>query len=370
MNNSFLFCGYYGYQNTGDDAFCKVASLGSRKYWDAKKVLFLSNSLPALSEKDLYVNRKGKLFSYLQKLKYLTIADRVVFFGGSIFHYIPRILSMKRLIFSYSKLRTKKKFAAVGISLGPFKTKESYDCIRSFLQRLDFIATRDTRSYDIAKSMNLSTPLIDGRDPALILPDFVDKKMLKKEKNNNNKVVGVSLCSYEKYFGCDIEKEKKRERILKEVCLRLLNQGVTLRLFVFNGNNKTGDIGLIKEFINEVGVRKNCGIVYYNKDPVSTLSEISRCDFVLAVRMHAAIFSYMMSVPFLLVEYHQKCTDFLNDIGFSKSFRITDMLPSAKELSEIIKEILAKDIRLWNQDLDKLKELSKLSFTEGRRYLV
>ena len=43
---------------------------------------------------------------------------------------------------------------------------------------------------------------------------------------------------------------------------------------------------------------------------------------MLSVRLHGAITAYLCGVPFALLEYHRKCTDFLEDIGQAEELRI------------------------------------------------
>ena len=45
------------------------------------------------------------------------------------------------------------------------------------------------------------------------------------------------------------------------------------------------------------------------------LQLFSRSDLVISMRLHGAVLAYLLGVPFALNEYHQKCTDFCDDIG-------------------------------------------------------
>ena len=50
-------------------------------------------------------------------------------------------------------------------------------------------------------------------------------------------------------------------------------------------------------------------------DVVSTLEAIRGCTAVIGVRLHSCILAYSVGVPFVLVDYHSKCGDFLETIG-------------------------------------------------------
>jgi polysaccharide pyruvyl transferase WcaK-like protein len=70
---------------------------------------------------------------------------------------------------------------------------------------------------------------------------------------------------------------------------------------------------------------------------------LAACDAVLCVRMHAGITAYLNNVPFALVEYHEKCTDFLDDIGQPSSLRITANAADPDKVVALIERLLRRD---------------------------
>jgi polysaccharide pyruvyl transferase WcaK-like protein len=74
-------------------------------------------------------------------------------------------------------------------------------------------------------------------------------------------------------------------------------------------------------------------------NPVQSLKDISSSDLFFSVRLHGAISAYLLEVPFLLVEYHEKCKDFLDYIGFDKENRILASVADKVHVSECLESI-------------------------------
>ncbi|MFA7444679.1 MAG: polysaccharide pyruvyl transferase family protein, partial [Flavobacteriaceae bacterium] len=108
---------------------------------------------------------------------------------------------------------------------------------------------------------------------------------------------------------------------------------------IFNGNTEIGDEKITNEMTSVLN-KTQFEIVPYLGDTFKTWKEIKTCDFMLSTRLHASIFSCYADVPFMLVEYHRKCTDFLNDIGYDNNIRVHDGLKAPKETGLAIENIL------------------------------
>src|SRR5690606_20664277 len=76
-------------------------------------------------------------------------------------------------------------------------------------------------------------------------------------------------------------------------------------------------------FLGNSGVQ-NYEIIPYYGSVYKSWKMINQCDFMIATRLHAAIIAAFADVPFILNEYHQKCTDFLDDWSQNTKFRVGD----------------------------------------------
>jgi len=90
-----------------------------------------------------------------------------------------------------------------------------------------------------------------------------------------------------------------------------------------NSNADFGDDELSLLAAKELANRNvQVSLVRYTDTDVDHIwALLGSMDGLIAVRLHAAICAYMNSVPFVLLEYHQKCRDFCDDVGQNSALR-------------------------------------------------
>jgi polysaccharide pyruvyl transferase WcaK-like protein len=85
---------------------------------------------------------------------------------------------------------------------------------------------------------------------------------------------------------------------------------------------------------------------------------------ILSVRLHASMFACFSQIPFFLVEYHRKCGDFLNSIGYHENYKIGD---GTKDIAETVDQITAflenKNSYVQPERLMNCKEKAMMNFT-------
>ena len=329
FKSEILFNGYYGQLNTGDDAFVEVTSWGAKNLWDKKDIRYLAlgENLPKTVESKLcYPLTLPRSYKYQQRLL-IDNADAFISAGGSTFHSVlsqnnPKVQAFKRK----KTLQDKFKLGAIGISLGPFQNKEAEKSIEKYLKSLDFLTLRDKRSYEYAKSLNLPYEPIDAFDLAALLPKIYRTENFKSSISKlKTKTIGISLCNYERFVNKDKAKEERRNKKLLQLIQNLDRKlEVHFKFFVINGNPKNGDLSLTLETINNSSLKNTFEVYPYNPSTAQTWGQIVKCDFMISTRLHGGIFACFADTPFMLVEYHQKCTDFLADIGYNNDYRLYD----------------------------------------------
>jgi polysaccharide pyruvyl transferase WcaK-like protein len=359
-----LFSGYYGELNTGDDAFCCVASWGAKKYWHTKEIGFFSHLIPTgIDGRPIFTSNKSLFPGYrsIESTVKTTLSwPNVVFAGGSVFH---DDLNIYRKYLQQMGRRKRLRVGAIGVSLGPFKSIKAFKENEEFLKSFSFLALRDKKSFEIAAEMNLPYKPILAFDLAALMPEICPVPV-KSEEILNDKVLGVSVCHYERYHNGDIENEKRREKQALRLIIEARKQlAFRVRLFVFNGNSTNGDAELTREFAGELAKNNiNVEIIPYSLDTYATWLKIAECDAVLAIRLHAGIFSCFANVPFMMIEYHRKCGDFLDDIGYPDKYRIGDITGHLNEAVIGLQEMLYDNGTL-QLDVAALTRKAEQSFT-------
>lgn len=361
-----LFTGYYGQRNTGDDAFIEVASWGAKKYWSSPETRFLAKKR-RLPKTELKIKGYPLSFpkSYRFQIQYLLKkADFLISAGGSTFNKKMNSRNPKAIAVSLKEKDEKIKIGGIGVSIGPFKTKEDEQAIQEYLKMLDFLALRDDFSYQYACSLQLPYEPVSAFDLAALLPNVYafDEKM---KLINKKKIIGISVCPYESIHPhLDTENEilrnEKMIRLIKEID-KLEN--IHFKFYVINGHEKVGDLNLTNQTI-QVSRPESFEIIHYNPHTRVIWESISQCDFMISTRMHGAIFSCFSNTPFMLNEYHRKCSDFLDDIGYEEDYRLYnnqfDEKEKAIQIVDIIQEPKSYKLPLH---ISKMRRKAELNFT-------
>ncbi|APA93624.1 polysaccharide pyruvyl transferase family protein [Myroides sp. ZB35] len=367
FKTDILFTGFYGHKNTGDDAFVEVASWGSQNYWNKKNNRFLaiSKNLP-----DTIVDSKGYPFTMpktygLQLTQLIKETNYLISAGGSTIHSKMLEQNPKMIAVKEKKRNKKLKIGGIGVSIGPFNSIKDEEAIKEYLKSIDFLAVRDQTSYDYANSLELPYKPIRAFDLAALLPGIYDYSKEVKD-SQNIKVIGVSVCPVESvHSGMDVVEEIKRNERLVDLLKQLdKKEEVHFRFYVINGNLNFGDLKLTQETILKVNP-KSFELIGYQKNTKLVWNSIADCDFVVSTRLHASIFACFANTPFMLNEYHRKCSDFLMDIGYNDRFRLYnseyDVAEKANQILSVLAEPKEYSFPLY---VDVMKELAQDNFTK------
>lgn len=358
------FEGFYGFKNAGDDAFVEVASWGAKKYWNCNNNVFLGAHLPKVINKinthQLLPTIKG--FDRVNLFGHLLNSDYFISAGGSTFSKIPAH-SNKALANVYKRFDKRIQLGAIGVSVGPFGSVTDEKNVIKYLESLQFLAVRDSKSFKYLSSLNLPYQPVNAFDLAALLPLVYESSSKRLKTDSSQKTIGISICNYESYVGGDVKQETKRNLFFKELLnLILENTNVHLKVFIINDNPKIGDMKVTQELLEGVD-KARFTVLPYSGNVKKTWDQISSCDLMISTRLHASIFACYSKVPFILLEYHRKCSDFLDDVGQDEMFRVYDAEKSTKEVMQTIEQVLNNEAK-EPTNLEYTIEKSKLNFTK------
>jgi polysaccharide pyruvyl transferase WcaK-like protein len=242
------------------------------------------------------------------------------------------------------KITKKSRFgvSGIGVSVGPFTSNTDALKVKSFIERFDYLSVRDNASYSIVKEFNLDLPVIMAGDLAgafQITYDMSDEKT-----QQNLPIIGVALCNFESFMGQDSDVENKRNLALIAGTIQAA-KNCDAKVYVFSLNNhpEFGDDGLAKVLCKKLLI---AGIEYRlirnSEHSIDDIwRQIANCDAFLSVRLHGAIVAYLSDIPFALVEYHQKCTDFLEDIGQDDHYKLAGDINDSATVCHTIERLLS-----------------------------
>nr|WP_320166831.1 polysaccharide pyruvyl transferase family protein [uncultured Methylophaga sp.] len=346
--NSIAFTGYYGMSNFGDDIFGAVSVWGAREFWGIQAKILAPSidgieaeySVPDWFSKNVYASPKilGQLSRLGFVLKELPKTEQLIFAGGSLFTATNSgVMKVIEKIANKTDLR----LSAIGVSVGPFtNAKDAYD-VKSFLAKFDYLSVRDQASYLEVKKFNPDSNVVMAGDLAALYP--AAHKIHRENKSVLHPVIGIALCNYESIVGGHPATEENRNNaLINAVVMSAKKNGARVRVFSLNNHRVYGDNELANRLVSELEKANiSCEKVHYGLQSLHEVwRQIASCNAFVSVRLHGAIAAYLCDVPFVLIEYHQKCRDFLDDIGQKECLRIKNDIRDPSDVSDVIDDLL------------------------------
>lgn len=326
MTQKLLFTGYYGFNNFGDDLFglaCINGLVHSRSNFQP---IILAPPIHNVNAKflvpkflaSLYKNRglPGTFLRVFFMIYGCIRCRNVVLSGGSVIssahNFHMRLI--QRILVKFKVCR----LSAIGVSVGPFNSDKDKIKAKKLLNNLQYLSVRDEESLHECERLGLNIDVHLHNDLAGCV-QMPPKLNAEKVKN----VLGVSICRYESITGGDVKKEKLRNlSIFQGICEFSIKHNFKLRIVVLNSNQSMGDVQ-VSQGLYDYAITRGVPVEILNYDnPLESLTYIQECEIFFSVRLHGAICAYLLDVPFVLVEYHRKCKDFLDYIGLDKKNRV------------------------------------------------
>jgi polysaccharide pyruvyl transferase WcaK-like protein len=333
MPKEILFTGYYGFENYGDDLFGVACIHGAKLVGCSFVPVILSPPIKGTLAK--YVVPRALARSY-QNDGAIGKILRAYFMIYGCLRYREVVLAGGSVISSGSSNRMRHlqyllgkigfcRLSAIGISVGPFLSEKDRIFAKKFINNLSYLSVRDVASVEQCDRLKVNNKVHLHADLAGCAP-LGGTRPGKKDQG----ALGVCLCRYESVTGLDERQELIRNSAIFDGIRDFSTRNnIKVKIFVLNANDDIGDSGISIELNRYLSMHGISSEVVPYSDPLSTLASLRLCRVVLSVRLHGGISAYLLNVPFVLVEYHKKCSDFLDFIGQDARFRVNADVSSA-----------------------------------------
>lgn len=320
MNKYYTYlCGYYGMQNSGDDALLLATAWGSSQFLKEDNFLVstpkdldfpgLSGVGKTLSETQNF-RGENRLRHYINAYK----SKRIIFGGGSVLHNSHDINQKRHLI----KLTGNKKNAlAIGVGIGPFRDGEAEKSCAKFLNECAFVGVRDKDSYEVAKGIapSANIKLTFDLAPQLLLNNYYYSHNFKR------KGICICLCPRESLEGDYSSENLRNKRIAQSIKKVWEETGEPITLLDFNGHTDLGDRGVHQEIINLLGESVSANHITYDPNPLAVLKRLGEFKLILGMRLHASILGFLAATPVISLNYHSKCVGWCDQIGLAQELQ-------------------------------------------------
>jgi len=328
-----ILVGYHGHKNLGDDMFLRVIIKWLKEKLEvnmctvsAKQGTIDSElygvTLKAMEPPIKKISRSLWLAIFMKSMK----SDYLIFSAGSIFTIQPFFIvyiTLRILRFIRGDFLN---IMAVGVSLGPYRSRaDKYWCLKA-LDQMNYVMLRDKKSAEILGKSGVSVPYKLSYDLALSWTKMYPGRNVRQMQQGD--VIGLALTS--RGFGLCTENNHSHNcnaitKALTEATKEYSNARV--KIFGVCNDDIDGDFKLcrhIEQRLLSAGVRAK--IVMYGDGKIDPyLDQLRDCKLLIASRMHAGIMATLGSIPVFQISYAEKIMAFYEHCDLSKNYiRIND----------------------------------------------
>lgn len=299
----FVLSGYYGFNNSGDDALLLALINDLKELKPDVRIGVLSQKCMA-TEKQYRVDAFARMNPFAVK-KALSSARVLLSGGGSL---VQDETSSKSLWYYLSIIKYAKKLGlgvmqianGIGPVNKPSNRKMAADVIN---QNVDIITLRESKSYDEIKSMNITAECEITADPAVSLTG-VDENSVRRILQANSVPEGDYICLALREWKYMSENFKgDMAKLLDYVCEKYSKN------IVFIPMQYPVDINISGEIASEMKHK-----AYVIKTPCTieeTIGLIKHSSLVIAMRLHSLVYAVSCGVGVIAVKYDPKIDGFM-----------------------------------------------------------
>lgn len=301
-----VISGYYGFDNTGDEAILAAMIQALRKQEEKVEITVLSANPPkTASAYGVKAVSRNSLWQIIQELK---TSQLFLSGGGGLLQDITSQRTVPyylTLVYLAKLLGVPTAFYAQGI--GPLEGKLGRFLTARIGKKVDLVTLRDQQSRQELLNLGFSPEkIIVTADPVFgLLPEGDGLKLLEQEGvvKDQRPLLGISLRSWQGL--------ENYQQVIAQVAQKAMEKWQAQVIFL--PFHLPSDYETCLQVASLVpGETK---VLSGNYHPTNYLSLIGQLDFLLGMRLHALIFAARMGVPLLGISYDPKIDRFLELAG-------------------------------------------------------
>jgi polysaccharide pyruvyl transferase CsaB len=318
MSKRVMIAGYYGANNTGDEAIL-TGMIHALQQQGITEITVLSRN-PEQTKKmhgveSLYIGRRfdglGPIYKQLKKTDLFILGG-----GGLLQDYTRRVVPywLSRVLLALAS-RTPIMYYAQG--LGPLNTTLGIQLVRLISNRVNWITVRDEASMQLFQRIGVQKPPIEvTADPALGIKVTSDGKELLRQE-------GIPLDNHKIKVGISLRPWKDKQAYLP-VLIRSLQRlqeahNVQFVFFPFQYGEDEKISREVMQAVEAVQAKEDTQtnqvesyLVQGKYTPEQIAAMLKEMDGVIAMRLHAIILSAISSIPSFGLVYDPKVLRFMD----------------------------------------------------------
>ncbi len=351
-----MISGYYGFNNTGDEAILKSMVEAFKEKIPQIKITVLSHS-PLQTSQTYQVKAINRLH-LIRIIRCLRNVNLFISGGGGL---LQDSTGKGRSILYYLGLILVAKIVKVPVMIyaqgvGPINKKINKLLIKWILNKVNLITVRDNSSKELLENLGVVKPSIYvNSDPVFLLKRrcinyIIDSYPYIQELINsaNRPLIGVSVREY-RSNGPDLKK------IFAQVADYLIeNYKVKIIFLPFKFDE---DVHISEEILSLM--KNQADVLKIKLEPEELLSLLSQLSLMVGVRLHSIIFSSMANIPFIAFNYDPKVKYFVEDLGLPELLLEINEDISLKNFQEKIEYVRENNDKIKENLLKKVNNLEE-----------
>lgn len=311
-----LMSGYYGFNNSGDDAILISIYSSILKTGRNIDVTVLANKPEETSKK--YGVKVIYRYNIFKVIKAISDCDLLISGGGSL---LQDRTSTRSLVYYLSIIKTAKilgkKVMLYANGIGPVEKQRNRNMVRHVVNKADLITLREENSLTELRKIGVKNKnAIVTADPVFAMESISDAQARKAFELSgvptDKPIVGVSVRNWKNIDGFLYDMAKLCDRVYTELG----------RNIVFIPMQMPSDTAVSRK-VREM-MKNPSYILSETCTPSEIMGTIGLMDAVVSMRLHTLIFAANRAVPMLGFVYDPKIEYYLNLFNMPKGGSIND----------------------------------------------
>jgi len=360
-----VISGYYGFNNSGDDALLMSIVDNIRSIDENAEITVLSNS--PKDTKNTYKTNAIYRYNIFKLIYKVASCDLLISGGGTL---IQDATSTKSLYYYLSIIRLakmfKRKVMLYANGIGPLTSFRNIETTKNVLNQVDLITLRDENSKKEIDQIGITKPEIHvTADPAFLL---------EADESGEGILENYGIPTDKKLLCVSVRKANNNPEDFEETIAEFCDYAVEkYDLFpVFLPMQRRVDYTIATSIKSKM---KNRGVVVgTNYQVPQMLSLIEKMHICLGMRLHTLIYASSAGVPVIGIVYDPKVNGFLEYMGEENYINTEDIskdklceyLDKLCEDYDTTKSNLKYNVRLLQKKAEENVELLKGLLSGGK----
>ena len=361
-----VISGYYGSRNAGDEAMLSAILLALNEDTNEKLHITILSADPSETKRRHSSDSLDRIvldsISWMNPFSVSIAVARCDLFisgGGSLLQNV----TSKRSLYYYLAviflaLFFRKKIMLYAHGIGPVEGSFPRSILKTILNHVDLITTRDEGSLEELKNLGIDKPkIVLTADPVLGLKSVdleIGQKILRpyvgRSANRRQPLIGLAVREWRGWT----EYKRSFALAIVELVEQLGAKIVFLPMQYPEDVKVAKSIAQMSQKFSDGFIDDDSFAVLDSQFSTSQLLSIVGClDVLVSIRLHALIFAGVMGVQVVGVSYDPKIDRYLDSIG-EKPVGDLEKL-TAEDITDAVGEKLRR--RLKNKTISTLKDL-------------